>query len=332
MTRAAPIPVLSDRRAGFDIAFSQFVEPGDRQIQWLARTNAIASLPTVPALASLRRVARPSAASRPMIGVGNPLLKGSDGDEQWATLARERRACDGLRITERIPRSNRAVRSPNADLRAAALDLDLLRAQPPLPETADELCAAAKAFDAASDDVLLGSRATETNIKRLSRERRLADYRVVHFATHGVLEGQLGKEIPAGLILTPPQLATPEDDGYLTSAEIAALKLDAEWVILSACNTGVNNDVFRIQLSPLSYAFISAGARSVLVSHWAVDSDASVKLMTGAVQLALQGSGMPRVEALRLSMLSMIDHGKPYEVHPAFWAPFTLVGDSTAAP
>jgi CHAT domain-containing protein len=69
----------------------------------------------------------------------------------------------------------------------------------------------------------------------------VAQYRIVHFATHGALAGEIRGSGEPGLILTPPQTASAEDDGYLTASEIAGLKLDADWVILSACNTAAGH-------------------------------------------------------------------------------------------
>ena len=86
----------------------------------------------------------------------------------------------------------------------------------------------------------------------------------------------LGRSRPIGLILTPPDQASEADDGYLTASEIAALKLDADWFILSACNTAAGNTNNAEALSGLARAFIYAQARALLVSHWAVNSDAAV--------------------------------------------------------
>lgn len=91
-----------------------------------------------------------------------------------------------------------------------------------------------------SNDIWHGARATETEIRRLSEAGELSKYRVVHFATHGALSGQLSGNGEPGLLLTPPDKATEIDDGYLSASEIAALKLDADWVILSACNTAAS--------------------------------------------------------------------------------------------
>jgi CHAT domain-containing protein len=159
-------------------------------------------------------------------------------------------------------------------------DLDLLRSQTPLHDTADELCAVAKDLMVSPDDIFLGARATEARVKGLSTEGRLANYRIVHFATHGALAGELKVGAEPGLILTPPKEQSDADDGYLSASEVAALKLDADWVILSACNTAAGEAKDAEALSGLARAFFHAGARSLLVSHWAVDSSSTVKLIT----------------------------------------------------
>src|SRR5262249_42709759 len=163
------------------------------------------------------------------------------------------------------------------------------------------------------------NRATEAEVKRMSEVGELAKYRIIHFATHGALAGQIGGNSEPGLILTPPDAATERDDGYLSASEIAALKLDADWVILSACNTGAGNGQGAEALSGLARAFFYAGARALLVSHWAVASDATVKLVTGATGRMASGKGIGRAEAMRESMLALIDKGEVYEAHPAFW-------------
>ena len=211
---------------------------------WLIRDHAITVLPSVASLAALRRTAKPSAATKPMIGFGNPLLDGNqshprDGAyyKELADMARSQVGCAAT--PEQRTASLRALSrsfTPVAQI-AGSADLADLKRQTPLPETADELCAVARSLGADTGEIRIGKSATETEIKRLSTGGNLARYRVLHFATHGVLAGQLRGTREPGLILTPPTTATAEDDGYLSGSEIAALKLDADWVILSACNT-----------------------------------------------------------------------------------------------
>src|SRR5262249_20826272 len=135
--------------------------------------------------------------------------------------------------------SNRAVLP--VEWRGGLVDVSSVRGQVPLPETADELCAVARDLKAEARDIHLGAQATEREVKRLNASGELARYRLLHFATHGVLAGQLDGANEPGLILTPPEKATEEDDGYLSASEIASLKLDADWVILSACNTAASS-------------------------------------------------------------------------------------------
>jgi CHAT domain-containing protein len=117
------------------------------------------------------------------------------------------------------------------------------------------------------------------------------------------------------------------DDGYLSASEIAALKLDADWVILSACNTAAGDAASAEALSGLARAFIYAQARALLVSHWAVDSNATVKLITASMREIARDKTVGRAEALRRAMVRLIDHGEPHEVHPSYWAPFIVVGE-----
>ncbi|MBK6905574.1 MAG: CHAT domain-containing protein [Rhodocyclaceae bacterium] len=156
-------------------------------------------------------------------------------------------------------------------------DVEAIRGAPRLAETADELRAMAKALKSDANSLWLQQSATESTIKRLD----LARYRTLAFATHGVMAGEIKGIGEPGLILTPPQQGSPEDDGYLSSSEIARLKLNADWVVLSACNTAAADGTPGAEgLSGLAKAFFYAGARSLLVSHWPVASEATVLLTT----------------------------------------------------
>jgi CHAT domain-containing protein len=306
-------------------------DPADyHEIAWFARSHAITVLPAVSSLKALRQNAKPSQATKPFLGIGNPLLDGPD--DSYADLkqaALERKSCLGLgpvRVAE-IQRGGGV--KPFAQ-RGGIAEVAELRLAPPLPETADELCDVAKAVGATEADILLGARASEGEIKRLSEAGILRSYRIVHFATHGALAGEISVSAEPGLLLTPPQMGTEADDGYLSASEIAGLKLDADWVILSACNTAAAEAKGAEALSGLARAFFYAGARALLVSHWAVDTEATVKLVTGAVERMASDRTVGRAEAMRQSMLAMIDKGKTYEAHPKFWAPFVAVGEGGA--
>jgi CHAT domain-containing protein len=302
-----------------------------RHTAWLVRKHALTVLPSVSSLMALRQLAKDSHASRAMIGFGNPLLDGPDASYgRWVAAARSKQFCPA------VPEQRVAVLTSDRrgllpfKLSSGLADVTEIRVQIPLPETADELCAVARDLRVNSDDIRLGARATEAEIKRLSEAGELSKYRIIHFATHGALAGQVSGNSEPGLLLTPPDTATEIDDGYLSASEIAALKLDADWVVLSACNTAAGGADGAEALSGLARAFFYAGARALLVSHWAVDSDATVKLITGAVGRMAADKGVGRGEAMRQSMLALIDKGTDDEAHPAYWAPFVVVGEGAA--
>src|SRR5262249_22370600 len=183
-----------------------------------------------------------------------------------------------------------AVRSFASVFRGAQANIEDVRSWAPLPETADELCEVARRLGVSNSEILLGADATETRLKDLSKQGLLADYAILHFATHGALTEQVQGSAEPGLILTPPPKGTSDpkvlerDDGFLTASEIASLKLDADWVILSACNTAGPQGEGAEALSGMARAFFYSGARALLVSHWEVSSEASVKLTTRAIQ------------------------------------------------
>jgi len=304
------------------------------QIHWLAQDHAITVLPAVSSLKALRELAKQSHASEAYIGFGNPLLSGEpDKYPEDAAAAAEAQAA---RCPPETPQPV-ALASGRGGVRAMKVsqgpvaNTERIRMQQPLPETAQELCEVAGKLgvDPASH-LYLGARASEAEVKRLSDEGTLAKYKIVHFATHGFVAGQLSAASEPGLILTPPDTASEGDDGYLAASEIAALKLDADWVILSACNTAAGGTGDADALSGLARAFFYAGARSLLVSHWAVNSRAAVELVTRTASELKDDARIGRAEALRRAMLSMINAGDEREAHPAFWAPFVLVGEGAA--
>jgi tetratricopeptide (TPR) repeat protein/CHAT domain-containing protein len=298
---------------------------------WLVRRHATTVLPSVASLKALRQSAKASKASQPYIGFGNPLLVGPDGNDRRAWT---RQSCAAPPMAAQT--ASRGVRKAIFALfRSGLANVEEVRAQYPLPETADELCAVAQSSGAGERSVYLGDKASEKTIKALSADGTLAGARIVHFATHGLLAGETGmlsasKAEPA-LILTPPPTPTEEDDGLLTASEITQLKMDADWVVLSACNTaaGESEKPGAEALSGLARAFFHAGARALLVSHWAVNSQAAVKLITKAFDELKTDSKIGRAEALRRSMLSLIVTGN---VHPADWAPFIVVGEGEPPP
>jgi CHAT domain-containing protein len=304
-----------------------------------ARTT-ITVLPSVASLKALRQFAKTSRATKPYLGIGNPLLDGPQNDPQWGTYYKEqaRRARDRQHCPESASqRLAAAVARPLTTFaslfRGAQTDIEEVRQWAPLPETTEEVCAVSRRLGVPDSEILLGVNATETRLKTLSEQGRLADYAILHFATHGALTGEVRGAAEPGLILTPPPKgitdpqALERDDGFLTASEIATLKLDADWVILSACNTAGGESGNAEPLSGIARAFFYAGARTLLVSHWEVDSDAAVKLTTRAFGELKANPKIGRAEAFRLSMKELIEKGSLAQAHPAMWAPFVVVGE-----
>jgi len=273
---------------------------GYKQVRWLARKYALTTLPTVSSLRALRRFAKATRANKPFFGFGDPLLEGHPGKSRSIQIASLFKA--------------RGI----ADVNAVRTQLA------PLPETADELRSMATILGASDGTVLLREKATERNAKT----QNLKDYRVLAFATHGLVSGDLKGLAEPALAFTPPEIGTIEADGLLTASEVTELKLNADLVILSACNTASADGTPGAEaLSGLAKAFFYAGTRALLVSHWPVNSDASVQLTTMMLKEAANDN-VGHAEALKRSMLSLMgDNEKPYYAHPTFWAPFVVVGE-----
>ena len=310
---------------------------------WLGTHRPLSMLPSVASLKALRQFAKPSRASKTYLGVGNPLLDGPQTG-QWRELYRQQaqfvraKSCAGptVQIAAAAGSGRRSVGDFDELLKGPRADIEQVRRQTPLPGSADELCEIGRRLGAPESDIILGEKATETALKDMSDKGSLARYGIVQFATHGALTGQLTGWSEPGLILTPPPSGTSDpaalqrDDGYLTASEVATLKFNADWVVLSACYTGGGGGENAEALSGLARAFFYAGSRALLVSHWDVDSDAAVKLTTRAFGQLSANPAMGRAEAFRLSMRELIEKGKTEEAHPSVWGPFVLIGEGAA--
>ncbi|WP_158094316.1 CHAT domain-containing protein [Erythrobacter donghaensis] len=216
-----------------------------------------------------------------------------------------------------LARTNGAATS----LRGLAIDPADLRALPSLPGSLAELTAMQAAFAGEPSLLLTGAQATEPQV----RAAPLGDYRVLAFSTHGLVGGQIAQLSEPALVLTPPDAAASGNDGLLTASEIAALDLNADWVILSACNTAAGNGRGSATYGGLARAFQLAGARSLLLSHWPVRDDAAAFLSVETLRRT--EAGADRAEALRAAQLAMVrgQSGIAGESDPAVWAPFVLI-------
>ena len=286
--------VTSEPRDGAEHAYTQAA--------WLVRKMAVSQEPSPRAWLLLHSETRVGA-SEPFFGVGDPAFSGGApaGTNAMAALAT---TCE----------ANGAV-SPA-----------MLRALAPLPDTKHELETVSATLGASPRSLLLGPEATESAVLG----ENLAQYRIVYFATHGLLPGELHCQSEPALVLSPPAGApVAGNDGMLYASQIAALKLNADLVVLSACNTAAAGGT-RFgggALEGLADSFFDAGARAVLASHWEVPSASTVKLMTGVFERKRGGLGY--AEALRQSQLALIAQGAT--AHPFNWAAFTLIGDGDVA-
>jgi CHAT domain-containing protein len=169
-----------------------------------------------------------------------------------ATEKAQLAVAEGFGGTRGIPLKLRA--SPHTD----DVDTAELATLPRLPDTRRELTAMAKALDVDPAKVLyLGKEANEQNVETID----LSHVRIVAFATHGLVPGDLNGLTQPALALTAPDVAGVTGNGLLTMGKILALRLDADWVVLSACNTAAGAGAGAEAASGLGSAFFYAGTR-----------------------------------------------------------------------
>lgn len=192
---------------------------------------------------------------------------------------------------------------------------------PPLPRARDELDRLAAALAPPAAVVLSGDQASEARLGTLD----LAHFGVIAFATHGLVGGEVaGLDEPA-LVLAGAADGGAAADGLLTASEIAGLKLSADWVILSACDTAAGESAGAPGYSGLARAFAQAGAASLMLSHWRVRDDAAAFLSVETLRRAAV-PGTDRAQALRAAQLALMARRDLADAaHPAVWAPFAVL-------
>jgi CHAT domain-containing protein len=284
-----------------------------RGVPWLAKRHGVTILPSVGSLKAARVSGR-AHAPKAMFGFGDPVFGGPD-DQRVVPSQRG----TGAPARTRNPAYTDFWKGAGVDRTALSQGL------PRLPDTADELKAVAAKLQDPSSVVLLGIDATETAVKRSA----LIDYRIIYFSTHGLVAGDVKGIGEPSLALSLPSQSTSLDDGLLTSSEVAQLSLNADWVVLSACNTISGDKPGAEALSGLSRAFFYAGARSLLVSHWSVASDAATVLAISTFDALAKDPKLGKAEALRRAMVVYMDNPSDiWNAYPAMWGPFVVVGDN----
>jgi CHAT domain-containing protein len=275
-----------------------------RDPAWLIKRQALTILPSVGSLRALRILAATGRADKVFIGFGDPIFSPGRSQPQRSQQVA-------------------GIRAFSSYFNGRFADHNTLASLDPLPDTAIELKTIARILGVSETEVYLKERATETIVKQTPLER----YRIVHFATHGLVAGDLKGLAEPALALSVPREPSEFDDGLLTASEAAQLKLNADWVILSACNTAAGDTPGAEALSGLARAFFYAGARALLVSHWPVESNAAVKLTTRTFAEIKANRAYGRAEALRQAMLALMSDRDIRNAHPALWAPFMVVGE-----
>ena len=286
-----------------------------RQVPWLVKQVAVTQLPAVSTLVTLRTLP-PAAANRsPFAGFGDPQF-GSEAPPAPRT-----------QLTLRM----RNLAIPRPEEAKAPVDWIPYGRLASLPDTREEILAIAGALKAdPQKDVFLGPTATKQNVKSADLSTR----RIIAFATHGLIPGDFPDLDQPALALAAPDGRS--ETGLLTLEEILQLKLDADWVVLSACNTAAGQGAGAEAISGLGRGFFYAGSRALLVTHWPVETESARLLVTNTFERYANSPNVSRAEALRQASLAVMNGpgatdpatSKPFSyAHPLFWAPYALVGD-----
>lgn len=300
---------------------------GYRNVPWLARTHAVSTVPSAAALRTLRQLPPGKPGRGDLVAFGDPYFNRDQQAEAEGGGEKVQVADAAGNLTRGGPLKRR--NSPKLE----GVDSAELGLLPRLPDTADELKSIALALQADPSKVLfLGKSATENAVKSMN----LSGFRILAFATHGLVPGELNGLTQPALALSSPVVTGEGGDGLLTMEEILGLKLDADWVILSACNTGAGAGAGAEAASGLGRAFFYAGTRALLVTNWSVHSQSARQLVTDLFKRQADDPKLSRSEALRQAAMALVDgpgylnsEGKTEfaYAHPLFWAPYTIIGD-----
>ena len=266
---------------------------------WLIRKLVIAHVPAPANFVQLRHLAGTSRADKPWFGFGNFIP---------------------------VSQAQAAATFPPATCRDSAA---LFGNLPPLPGATLELDTTRRLLGAAGEDELLGRNFTADKVESI----RLQEYRVLHFATHALLQTDLACQAEPALVASAPANAANAAGALLTASRVAGLKLDADAVLLSACNTGgAGGSAPGESLSGLARSFFYAGARALLITHWDVNDKVMAVLVGATLAHAQEEPGLGMAGALARAQRELLAkaHELPNLAHPFYWAPLALIGDGTS--
>ncbi|MDX2506360.1 MAG: CHAT domain-containing protein [Gammaproteobacteria bacterium] len=296
--------------------------PAEHQkIHWLIKDKSIAAIPAVNSLILLRTLNKAKqSAPQIFIGFGDPSLVEAVRSIKLRSSQQPRK---GPKLRGATLRSSKTLRSIIGTNRSA-VSVDILAQMPELPETAVELKQISTILGGHKKDIFLRDDAT----KQTLINQDLDKYRTIQFATHGLMSGDFEGLFEPALVLTPSMDAIDSNNnGLLTASEIAQLNLNADFIVLSACNTAAANGTPGAEgLSGLGKAFFYAGSQAILVTHWEVLSDATVLLTTSIFSYSKE-KRLSKPEAHRLAVLDLMNNKENiFYAHPMFWAPFMIIG------
>ena len=285
----------------FEVLIDQSIDHGYGEkdyskVNWLGKKYAISYYPSIYSFYNLQKI-KFKKVKNDFVGLGDPLL-----------VAKKNKPKD-IDYTELFTRG--------------VANAEEIRNMEELPETAGELQSIAKIFKGKSK-LYLREDFNEKVVKTID----LNNYKIISFATHAVIANEINNIAEPGLILTPPDKPTKLNDGILTVSEVEKLNLQSDIVILSACNTAAKDGSPNAGgLSGLASAFFQAGTKSILVTHWDVETNSAVKLTTGMFDKMQKTNNLS--QALHLSKMDILNTEETS--HPLFWAPYVLIGNVTQA-
>jgi tetratricopeptide (TPR) repeat protein len=286
----------------FETLVSQVTE--DEEAHYLIQDHAIVYLSSASVLKILRdaRAQRQTLPKKQFLAIANPDYPPCQDEKKTRAVKKKAQSVNELRI-----KSYRDV------IGAVCF--------PPLPETAQEAQTIANFFQHTGNILYLGDKARRSNVFALNENGQLRDYHYVLFAAHGLLPNEVDSLTQSALVLSHPQ-----QEGFLTMADAFELQFNADFINLSACNTGGGKQVKGEGIVGLTRAFMYAGTSAIGVTLWSVESASAENLSTGI--FANLKNGATPADAIRQIKLQMIagEANEDYYNHPFYWAPFIIYG------